>query len=264
MAVVNANGVNLYYNIEGSGPPLLLITGMGGHSRAWTPVLPLLTPHYRCIMFDTRGTGRSDVPVGPYTIDELADDTAALIRKLELGPVSVMGVSMGASIAQSLAIRHGKLLERVILVSAFPAYTSVQQAWLEIFLAVYQSNAPREARAAINLAWVYTPKLLSDHERVAGLIRLTADDPHAVTPAGLEAQAHGLRRYDSRAGLPKIKNRTLVLVGAEDVLTPVSQSVEIAGLIPEAELKVLPRGGHGLMSEYTAEAVQAIRAFLDS
>src|ERR1700743_1346138 len=107
MAVANVNGVKLHYSIEGSGAPLLLIAGLGGHSGSWAPMLPLLTPHYRCITFDNRGAGRSEVSPGPYTVDQLADDTAALLKEIDCVGASVVGVSMGASIGQALAIRHG-------------------------------------------------------------------------------------------------------------------------------------------------------------
>jgi 3-oxoadipate enol-lactonase len=90
-----------------------------------------------------------------------------------------------------------------------------------------------------------------------------AEAPHPTSYAGFAAQAHGLRRYDSRPLLPTVKTPTLVLVGAEDVLTPPSQSVEIAQLIPNAALQILPRGGHGMVIEYMPETVAAITAFLD-
>src|SRR5271167_3566308 len=66
-----------------SGPPLLLISGLGQNSPAWMPIVPMLRDTFSCITFDNRGTGRSDTPPGPYTIDQLADDTAALIEHLE-------------------------------------------------------------------------------------------------------------------------------------------------------------------------------------
>ncbi|WP_293676902.1 alpha/beta hydrolase, partial [uncultured Phenylobacterium sp.] len=81
---------------------------------------------------------------------------------------------------------------------------------------------------------------------------------------GFAAQAHGLRRYDSRPQLPSVKTETLVLVGAEDTLTPVSQSIEMATLMPNARLQVLPRGSHGMAIEYTTDTVAAIRAFLEA
>ena len=86
MPTATIDGVKLHYDIEGEGPPLLLISGLGGNSGVWATVKPLLAPHFKIITFDNRGTGRSDTPPGPYTIDQMADDTAGLIRHLDLGP----------------------------------------------------------------------------------------------------------------------------------------------------------------------------------
>jgi pimeloyl-ACP methyl ester carboxylesterase len=262
MATADVNGIRLHYDIEGEGPPLLLISGLGGHSGVWATVKPLLGG-YRVITFDNRGTGRSDVPPGPYTIDQMADDAAALLQHLDLGPVDVVGWSLGGSVLQSLLIRHGALFRRAVLLNAFPSYTGVQQGWLDCLLALKRSEVPPLAQTLYGMAWGFTPRFLSDHGFLEAAARYAVDqDPWPTTVEGLEAQAHGLRRYDSRADLPKVTTPTLVLIGAEDTLTPVSQSVEMAVLIPGAHLQVLPRGGHGMVLEYGPDTVAAITAYL--
>ena len=107
----------------------------------------------------------------------------------------------------------------------------------------------------------FTAKMLFDHDQAAAGAKAGAVLP-PTSVAGFEAQAHGLRRYDARPLLPTVKTPTMVLVGAEDVLTPTFQSVEMAQLIPNARLQVLPRGSHGMVIEFTPETVAAIVAFL--
>ncbi len=264
MPTVRVNDVELYYEIEGDGPPLLLIAGLGANSMSWATIKPLLVDRYTCITFDNRGVGRSDVPPGPYTIDQMAADTAALIRHLDLGPVMAVGWSLGGSVLQALLINDGGLVSRAVLLSAFPSYTELQHAWLDCLLALRRSDVPPEAQAMMGMAWGFTGKVLVDHAQLAATARLGAKAPYPTTLSGFEAQAHGLRRYDSRPRLPEITTPTLVLVGAEDVLTPVSQSIEMAERIPNARLQVLPRGSHGMAVEYTPETVAAIRAWLES
>jgi pimeloyl-ACP methyl ester carboxylesterase len=262
MASANVNGVNLYYEVEGSGPPLLLIAGLGANASAWFTVKPLLTSAFTVITFDNRGVGRSDVPPGPYTIDQMADDTAALIRHLDLGPVAAVGWSLGGSVLQGLLIRNGALVSKAVILSGFPSYTELQDGWLDCLLCLRQSDVSPEAQAMFGMAWGFTGKMLVDHPALANVARLGAKAPFQTSFEGFAAQAHGLRRYDSRPLLPTVKTPTLVLVGAEDVLTPVSQSIEMAELIPGARLQVLPRGSHGMAVEYTPETVAAITAFL--
>ncbi len=264
MTTASVNGVTLHYEVEGDGPPLLLIAGLGANSSAWATVKPLLVSRFTCITFDNRGTGRSETPLGPYTIDQMADDTAALIRHLDLGPVHAVGWSLGGSVLQGLLIRNGALVRKAVLLSAFPSYTELQHGWLDCLIALRRAEVPADAIAMFSMAWGFTPKMLCDHAVVAGGARATTAGPYPTSLAGFEAQAHGLRRYDSRPLLPTVSTPTLVLVGAEDVLTPVSQSVEIAQMIPGARLEVLPRGSHGMAIEYTPETVNAVVAFLNA
>ena len=263
MPTIDIDGVNLHYDIEGEGPPLLLIAGLGANASAWATIRPRLTAEFTCITFDNRGVGRSDAPPGPYTIEQMADDTAGLIRRLGFDQVMAVGWSLGGSVLQALLIRNGDLISKAVLLCAFPSYTELQHGWLECLLCLRQSAVAAEAQAMFGMAWGFTGKLLVDHSALAEAARLGAAAPYPTSYEGFAAQAHGLRRYDSRPMLAAVTTPTLVLVGAEDVLTPVSQSIEMAQLIPNARLRVLPRGGHGMPIEYPAETVAAITAFLD-
>jgi 3-oxoadipate enol-lactonase len=262
MSTTTVNGVSLHYEVTGEGPPLLLIAGLGSSSVAWTAAVPRLAADFTVITFDNRGTGQSEVPAGPYKIDDLADDAAALVEFLGLGPVSAVGWSLGGSVLQSMLIRHGAVLSRAVLLNAFPSYTAVQDAWLDTGLALRRNGVDPVAIGVSGMPWAFTPRLLSDHAVVMAQAELSRLDPHPTTLAGFESQAAGLRVYDSRPDLPRVQTPTLVLAGAEDVLTPVSQSVEMADLIPMARLQVLPRGGHGMILEYLDDTLSAITAYL--
>jgi 3-oxoadipate enol-lactonase len=262
MPTTTVNDVTLHYDVEGSGPPLLLIAGLGSSSLAWAAAVPRLREGFTVVTFDNRGTGRSDVPPGPYAIDDLADDAAALVDHLGVGPVAAVGWSLGGSVLQSMLIRHARVLSKAVLLNAFPSYTAIQDGWLDAGLAVRRAGVDPVAIGMSGMPWAFTPRLLSDHVTAAAQAELARKDPHPTTLAGFEAQAAGLRIYDSRPDLPSAMTYTLVLVGAEDVLTPVSQSVEIAELMPNATLQVLPRGGHGMLLEYPDDTLGAITAFL--
>jgi 3-oxoadipate enol-lactonase len=262
MPELTVNGVRIHYEEEGEGPPLLLISGLGANRLSWVPVVPLLKDAFRCITFDNRGTGESDVPPGPYTIDDMGNDAAALIDALGGAPVAVVGWSMGGSILQSLLINHGDKVRRAVLLSTLPSYTEIQHRWLDALLALRRADVDPLAQGIVGMPWVFTPRMVGDHDRAFKAAQLGAQNPYPTSLAGYEAQAHAVRTYDSRTHLPEITVPTLVLVGAEDTLTPVHQAVEIAELIPGAHLKVLPRGGHAMAVEYPDDSVYAIREFL--
>jgi 3-oxoadipate enol-lactonase len=259
---VSVNGISLYYEEVGSGPPLLLISGLGQSRIAYATVAPVLADRYRVITFDNRGTGRSDVPPGPYTIAEMAADAAALIDELDVGPVDAIGWSMGGVILQSMLIDHGDQLNRAVLLSTLPSYTEIQHPWLDGLLALREAGADPIVLGAAGVPWAFTPMMLVDHPRLRAMLELGAQDPEPTTYAGFAAQAAAIRAFDRRDELHQVRTPTLVLVGAEDVLTPPAQAVEMARRIPDADLVVLPRGSHGMLLEFPGPTLQAIEDFL--
>ena len=116
MTSVSANDTTLYYELRGDGPSLLLISGATGDAGHWTDVADKLADKYTVITYDRRGNSRSPRPPGwtSTTVDEQADDAAALLRGVGLSPAIVVGTSAGASIAANLAIRHPEVLRAVV------------------------------------------------------------------------------------------------------------------------------------------------------
>ena len=260
--IVRVNGVDLHFELGGSGPPLVLISGLGQNALAWAETVGTFRQHYRTLVFDNRGTGRSAAPEGPYSINQMADDTAALIHHLGLERPAVVGWSLGGSVLQSMLIRHGQMMRCAVLLNTFPNYTAVQHYWLDALLALRRSDASAEAKAALSLPWALSPLILSDHARTCDLVATIVANPWPTKNAGFEAQAAGIRVYDSTDGLPGVQTPTLVLCGAEDILTPIAQSKQIADLIPGAELKVLGKGGHSMVIDYPHEVTRHILAYL--
>jgi len=112
--------IQLHYDLQGNGEPLLLIMGFGLSSASWRPeFLAGLAPTFRVITFDNRGTGRSDQPDNPVSIALLADDAAALLDTLGIARAHVLGVSMGGSVAQEFALNHPQRLAGLVLGCAY-------------------------------------------------------------------------------------------------------------------------------------------------
>lgn len=258
----NVNGTELHYEIGGEGPTLVLISGLGQNALAWAGVVQEFRKSFRTLVFDNRGTGQSATPAAPWTIDDMADDTAALIEHLGLGPAAVVGWSLGGSVLQSLLIRHGAKLRCGVLLNTLPNYTTVQNRWLDAQLALRRSGIPAEALITMTLPWALSSLILSDHERTAGLADAMAQNPWPTHYEGYSAQAEAIRVYDSTPDLPKVRTPTLVLAGAEDILTPIAQSHQIARLIPEAELVVLGKGGHSMILDFPHDVLRTILPWL--
>lgn len=252
------NGIELQYEIGGEGPPLVLISGLGQNMLAWAGVVKELRRHHRTLVFDNRGTGRSSVPPGPYSMDAMADDVAGLIDHLGLDKVALVGWSLGGAVLQSFLIRHGAKARCAVLLNTLPNYTTVQNRWLDAQLALRRSGVPLEALSTMTLPWAFTSLILSDHDRTAAMVDAMVGNPWPTGYEGYAAQGEGIRVYDSRPDLPGVKVPTMVLVGAEDILTPVAQSAEIASLIPGSELVVLGKGGHSMVLDFPHEVLRTI------
>lgn len=259
-----ADDLNLYYEESGEGEPLIFVSGLGQSHVSWALTTPPFAKRWRCITFDNRGTGESSVPPGPYTIEAMADDVAGLLDHLGIATATFVGVSLGASVLQALGYRHPARVRRLALLSAFPSYTEVQHRWLDAHIALRKAGLDPLSAFVAQSPWAFTARTLADHAGLVRVARLLVEQPHRTTDEGFFAQAAGIRVFDSRPRLHEIQAPTLVLTGAEDVLTPIAQAVEIADLIPSARLQVLPRGGHGMVGEYHDDVMRAVRSFIES
>lgn len=246
--------------LEGQGPPLVLLAGFGQTSAVWTSVVPRLSSRHTCVLLDNRGTGTGEER-SPVSLAGMADDVRRVIEGLG-EPAAVLGWSMGGAVAQTLALGHPDALSSVILMSSAPRQSSVQAAWGQARIALAGSDLDRESGEIAVLPWLFSHRLLADHGRLRGIARANA--AVAAVPADqLRAQLDAMAGFDVTEDLPRLRVPTLVVVGAEDLITPVSDSVAIAMAVPGAELVVLPQGGHAVVLETPSDVVAPVLAFLD-
>lgn len=261
MPTADINGVAIHFDIEGSGPPVLLIGGLAGNRRSWRPVVRLLREQFTVVTYDSRGVDGSEASTELCTIDALADDAAELIAHLEFVDAMIVGRSMGGSILQSLLIRHGDIVRRGIILNGFPSYTRTQDAWLDAVIVLRSADVNPVAEAVVLAPWLFSQSMVFDHAAVYASASIAAESSQPPLKAFL-AQAAALRDYDATALLPTVTTPTLILAGGDDILAPPSQSERIAQLIPGARLVIIP-GGHGMVFERTEETVAAMKEFLE-
>jgi 3-oxoadipate enol-lactonase len=261
MPHAQVNGIELYYEVAGSGNPLLLINGLGGNAVDWEPLLPALCERFRVIAFDNRGVGRSSAPPGPYTTHEMAGDAAALLEYLGVPRTHVVGSSMGGMIAQKLALAHPERVDRLVLFATFARpRRAIMDSWLTFLVQTEERGLDLTGPALWGLPWLFTPQFMAQPERVEEA--LAWQEPYPAPLHGIAGQAEAVRSHDTLDRLPRITAPTLVLVGAEDVLTPVYYSQELAAGIPGARLQVLAHGGHAALWEDPETGIEALLTFL--
>lgn len=241
---VRANGQELYYEIHGSGPPLVLVMGIGYDASLWKLAqVGALAEHFTVVIFDNRDAGRSTRATEPYTTADMADDVAALLDGLGLARVSVLGLSMGGLIAQELALRHPERVDRLVLagVGASPARSAFDP--IGVWSWVKSHDAGGETFAGEQLVWLFSSRFLRDRAAVAQTLALLASNPHPVEPAAYARQAAAYQGHDALERLGGIGAPTLVVVGAQDLLTPPWVAEEVARVIPGARFEVIEGDG---------------------
>ncbi|MBV8775126.1 MAG: alpha/beta hydrolase [Deltaproteobacteria bacterium] len=266
MAEVRVDNVRLHYEMTGSGEPLLMVMGLGGSSAGWAPeLITELARSFRTIVYDNRGTGQSDKPDVPYSLEMFAADAMAILDDLKIDRVHLFGVSMGGMIAQEVALRYGARLQTLTLgCTTFGGKNAVPPPPESIKLL----TAPRGGLSdeeVIRRGWplAYTPEYIKNHraELEASLPRLLVNaTPAFIFKRHLNA-TYGLKMYDH---LPQIKTPTLVIAGAKDVLFPVRNSEILAERIPGARLHIIQNAGHAFFNEAREEFLREFVPFAKS
>jgi pimeloyl-ACP methyl ester carboxylesterase len=260
MPSVDAAGTELHYLRAGAGEPLLLIQGMSATHLAWgRPFLGELERSFNTIVFDNRGMGLSGEAELPFTIADLAADTAALLDALELERVHVVGISMGGMIAQELALAHPERVRTLTIGASYcggPEATLMAPEDLQMLGAAYASGEPEQVFRAmweINLS----PDFRADDSRFTAFTEMGSALP-APQPVVLQ-QMRACAAHDTHERLGQIELPTLVIHGDVDRLLGYSNGRQIAGLIPDARLETLAGVGHMFWWEQPQRSAELIR-----
>jgi pimeloyl-ACP methyl ester carboxylesterase len=211
VATASVNGIELYYELHGGGRAVTVIPGLGGDTRMCSPIVTALAERHQVLVFDPRGSGRSEKPDVPYSAEEMADDTAGLLDVVGMQTPTVIGYSMGGRIALSLALGHPDRV-RSLLLAATSARTPPTRP----------------------LTWRW---FMMD---VLGRIRLPVDPQPRYAQ---QRQREAFRTFDCSDRLDQIRVPTTVIHGRDDHITPFAFALELQRGIPSAHL-VTVKGGH--------------------
>jgi 3-oxoadipate enol-lactonase len=230
----------LHYEINGSGPPLVLAHSLSSNMSMWEEQRALLERHFQVIRFDVRGHGKSPVPKGPYTMRALAGDAAALLDRLGIRQVTWVGISLGGMIGQVLALERPELISRMVLADTTSGYPPAgQAAWVDRIAHV--ESGGMEAVVGGTLERWFTESFRDANPEIVARIRTMI---LATDPAGFVACGHAIRNFDVKDEIGAIACPVLVMVGEADHATPPEMSRAIAAAIPGARFELIPGAAH--------------------
>ena len=259
---VSVADMDVAYRVMGQGEPLLLITGLGATIDIWDPtLLAELAADYTVIVFDNRGMGGTTAPPGEFSIEQLADDAAGLMRALGFEQAHVLGYSMGGYVAQELALKYPQRVVRLVLMGTGCGGAEGIPPRPEVVRALTDLSGSL-AEVLQRVISVLVPADWSRGHR-AYLESILTRPPVAPSPESLARQQ---RAMDSWRGtcerLPQVSRPTLVVSGTEDQVLAPANAILLASRIPAAWLAQFPGGGHGMQYQYPEQIAATIRTFL--
>ena len=259
---INSNDVRIHYKLSGKtdAPAVLLSHSLASSMIMWQPQLEVLEDSFQVIRYDMRGHGNSDVPEGPYTLEMLADDVAALLNELEIDKIHFVGLSIGGMIGQGFALKHQHRLLSLVLCDTASHTPPEAQPILDNRIRTAAQEGMSSQVDETMARWFSQGFLDSDRPEV-GLIRQQVLDTSVTGYGGCLEAIKGLDYYQR---LPEITVPTLVIVGEDDPGTPVSASVAISEQIAGSKLVVLPDAQHLSNIEQDAAFNEALLDFFRS
>lgn len=264
MPTIQVADVELFYRERGTGPPLLLLPGHGADSVYWGLQLSALSADFRVLALDPRGTGRSSRGTAPLTVERMAEDALGLLERLGIASCHLLGHSMGGLIAQAMALRAPERIRRLVLAATF-SRVPARARFMAGLRGEVLTRLGARAYATLMMGWSYTLGFFEGRREEAEELRgrwVRHLERLPLDPRVLTEQAAAVAATDLSGRIGGLCCPTLVLVGAEDWLTPPELSRELAGRIPGARLVVLPDAGHALNIERAPEFDATVRAFL--
>ncbi len=257
MPEVEDRDVQLYYELSGTrgGRVLMFSNSLGSNLHMWDKVVPRFEANCHVLRYDMRGHGKTSVPAGPYTIDQLGGDVLFLLDRLGIERVDLCGLSVGGMIAMWIAIHAPERLGRLILANT-AARIGTREGWEQRIATV--ETAGMASLAAASLERWFTRGYREEHPDEMGAMR---DMIAAVDANGYKAGCAVLRDTDLRTEIPDISVSTLVITGKHDPATPPSDGLALHAALRDSKYVELD-ASHISAWERADEFAEAVHSFL--
>jgi pimeloyl-ACP methyl ester carboxylesterase len=261
MSKIKINGADIYYEIEGESPEtMVFLHGLLWSGKMFKRQVDYFKARYRCVTIDHRGQGRSEVTESGYDMDSLYNDAITLIQELNLGPCHLVGLSMGGFVSMRIAARNPELVKSLILMetSADPEVFKFRYNILKTVTGLFGAGfvANKVMPIMFGSTFLNDPNRKEDvqywrNELVSNKKTITKAIKGVIDRDGIKNE------------LGNVHAPTLIIVGDEDVATPVEKARNIKLKIPQANLALIKRAGHSSTIEEPTQVIDAMEIFLN-
>ena len=258
MKAIDVNGLQTAYLDQGSGDPVVLVHGLGGTASAiFKHLLAPLSERYRVVAYDLRGSGRSSVTPGPYTVELLAEDLDALLAELDLDAVMLIGHSLGGGIVLEYAATRPDRVRAVVGIGAVTGLPEQGKAGMAARAETVESQGMAAVAETVATNGLASSFREAHPEELQALISLIASSD----PTGYAAQCRALVEMDVTERLPGLRCPVLLVCGEKDQASPPAANTASAALIPDVKLVELAETAHIIPWERPVELLSELTGF---
>jgi pimeloyl-ACP methyl ester carboxylesterase len=261
MPDLKLDDITLHYEIEGTGPPLLLLAGMLSDSATWAGFAPLFTDSYTVIRPDNRTTGRTTPWNAPTGMDLMAADALALMRHLDLGPFHVAGHSMGGLLALDLAAASAQVKTASVFASGRVRMPRTLAAF-DSLLAVRRAPNGEEMWLRSLYPWIFGNAFFEDAQNITTALTAALNYPYSQTADAMAHQIDAFRVLRPAARPENVTCPTLIAYAGQDILVPPSQAQPSFAGIPNLTEITIPQAGHSIVWDAPEELAGHLHTFL--
>lgn len=260
MPLIKVNDVNLYYELHGAenADVIVLSNGIFMSTASWGYQVAALKQHFRVLVYDCRGMWKSDHPAGPYSMQQHADDLAALLHALDINKAHFAGISYGGEVSMTFALKYPEMVRSLIVSSSVsqidPLLMAIGQSWVT---ALQSKDA--KTLFAVTLPYNFSDRYIHENQE---LLAATGKKYEQMDFESVSELMSAFLKLDITGQLKNISSPTLVIVGEEDILKSRNYSEIIAREIPNAQLLIIPHAAHAVCLEKPKEFNAAVLGFL--
>jgi pimeloyl-ACP methyl ester carboxylesterase len=252
------NGASVHYELVGSGPPLLMIAGTASDGASWGPLTPLLADRFRLILIDNRGSGRTRCE-GPITIPEIVGDCLALVDRLGIGQVGVVGHSLGGFLGLQLAAEHPTKVTRLVTMAS-GVLTPKERALLRDMARV-NFTMPPDDWFRLFYQWLFSAPFFADEASVTAAAEASTAYPYRQSPGDFARQVAAIERTEP-TDLSHVRCPVLALAGELDLLSPPNSVAALHRPIKDLIYAEIARAARSLHWEAPEAVAKEIVGFL--
>jgi len=236
--------VTLHYRVSGSGPPLVLIGGMGMPLQGWGMQVRPLSRAFTVIRLDNRGCGRSATPQVPYTLTDMAGDVLALMDHLAVDAAHILSASMGGFIALELALRAPDRVSSLVLAHTAPKVPPLARQRIRLWMGLREARVPDHLMALEQLLWIFPENTIETAAAVQTRLNTLKLGQSVQSPAGFKGQAEACEGFDLTDRLNDIHPPALLISSRDDLSVPLAHTRKLEALAGFKKTKIFDEGGH--------------------